>query len=74
MSLNVSISSPPDREFLVADIMLNAMQVAEVNIESGLLEIEIYPHPANSPWKFDFNEFLSSLNEAKARLNKLHEG
>jgi hypothetical protein len=73
MSLNVSISSPSDREFLVADIMLDVMQIAEVNVESGIPEIEIYPHPGNIPWKINFDEFLSSLNEAKDRLNELHQ-
>jgi hypothetical protein len=71
MSLNVSLSSPPDREYLVADIMFdNEIQVAEVNIESGDLKIEIYAHPEGSPWKLDFDEFHTSLNEAKFRLQE----
>ena len=67
-SLNVSLSSPPDRDFLVADIMLQRVQIAEVNMESGSMEIEIYSNPEGKPWKISLDNFLVALNEAKARL------
>ena len=68
MSFRISIASPPDRDFLVAEIMKGNVQVAEVNIESGKLEVEIYNHPNGKPWQLDFEEFLASLNEAQVRL------
>jgi hypothetical protein len=74
MSLTISLSSPPDREYLVADILLDdAIQVAEVNIELGTIKVEIYAHPEGIPWKLDFDEFYSCLNEAKSRLQAFYE-
>jgi hypothetical protein len=74
MSLNISVSSPPDRKYLVADIMLdNVIQIAEVNIESGAMRIAIYAHPEGTPWELDFDEFYTSLNEAKSRLREFYE-
>ncbi|MFG6102814.1 hypothetical protein U2F10_11210 [Leptothoe sp. EHU-05/26/07-4] len=74
MVLNVSISSPPDREYLVADIMLDdSLQIAEVNIGSGTLEIEIYEHPERIPWSLDFEEFYTAMKQAKLSLQEVYE-
>ncbi|NEQ42459.1 MAG: hypothetical protein F6K00_02410 [Leptolyngbya sp. SIOISBB] len=69
-SLNVSISSPPDRDFLVADIMLGTIQIAEINQETGSMEIEIYASPDNSQWKINLDDFLVALNKAKVLLSE----
>ena len=68
--LVVSLSSPPDRTNLVADIMINSVQVAEVNVESGRLEIEIYPNPNEEIWKLTLDDFLRALLESKRRLEE----
>jgi hypothetical protein len=74
MSLNIGLSSPPDREYLVADIFLDdRIQIAEVNIESGAIKIEIYAHPEGIPWELDLDELIASLNEAKSRLQGFYE-
>jgi hypothetical protein len=74
MSLHIGLSSPPDREYLVADIFLDdQIQVAEVNIESGAIKVEIYVHPEGIPWELDLDELITSLNEAKSRLQGFYE-
>lgn len=41
--LRVAIISPPDRNFLTAEIVLDNQQVAELNQEEEFLSLEIYP-------------------------------
>jgi len=64
----ICISSPPDRNNLVAEIFFDNLQWAEVNQESESLEIEFYPRPDGKPWKISFSEAVDSLNEAKLKL------
>lgn len=68
--LKVAIVSPPDRNFLTAEIMLGNEQVAELNQEQEFLSLEIYPRRDGEPWKLTYETFLKSLNEAKARLTE----
>ena len=44
----IDIASPPDREHLVAEILVGGEQWAEVNIESGRLDVELYPRGTES--------------------------
>jgi hypothetical protein len=64
----ICISSPPDREKLVAEIFFGDTQWAEINQERKALEIEFYPRPDGKPWRIDYQHALSALNEAKRRL------
>ena len=64
----VSIESPPDREKLVAGILYEDEQWAEVNQESGALALEIYPRRDGQPWSFSFDEAIAALERAKDRL------
>jgi hypothetical protein len=66
--LRISISSPPDREKLVAEISFGDEQWAEINQEREALEVEFYPRPDGEPWRIDYQDALSALNEAKRRL------
>jgi len=66
--MRVEIASPPDREKLVAPILVDNEQWAEVNQETDRLQIEIYPRRDGSPWVFDLEEVLQSLAEARRRL------
>ena len=66
--MRVELASPPDRERLVAPIMIGDEQWAEVNREEERLRIEIYPCRSGSAWVFDFEETISALLEARERL------
>jgi hypothetical protein len=68
MPLRISLSSPSDRQYLVADIFSDNVQVAEINNELGSLRIEIYAHPEGIPWEFSLDDFSSALNQAKITL------
>jgi hypothetical protein len=70
MNLNfrVCISSPPDREHLVAEIFLGDDQWAEINQENGCLEVEIYPKPNGQPWSLGLEDMLSITETAKEKL------
>jgi hypothetical protein len=64
----ICISSPPDREKLVAEIFFGDMQWAEINQEGDTLEVEFYPRPNGEPWRIDYKDALKALDEAKLRL------
>jgi hypothetical protein len=64
----ICISSPPDRDKLVVEIFFKNIQWAEVNQETGTLEVEFYPRPDGQPWKIDFSDVIASLQEAKLKL------
>ncbi|WP_163697323.1 hypothetical protein [Adonisia turfae] len=51
----------------------DSLQIAEVNIESGTLEIEIYEHPERIPWSLDFEEFYTAIKQAKLSLQEVYE-
>lgn len=65
----ICITSPPDREKLVAEINFGNEQWAELNQEDGTLQLEFYPRSKKGEfWQLSFDEVLESLNEAKRRL------
>lgn len=64
----ICISSPPDREKLVAEILFDHIQWAEINQESDILQIQIYPRPDEKPWRINLLTLISVLNEAKFKL------
>lgn len=64
----VCISSPPDREKLVAEIFFEDQQWAEMNQEGPELEIEIYPRADGQPWRISNDQMISVLEEAKKKL------
>jgi len=66
--LDISISSPPDREKLVADISFDNQQFAEINQETEALIIEFYPRKDSEPWEIDFEQVMAALLKAKKRL------
>lgn len=68
--LRVSICSPPDRKFLVAEIMLDNEQVAELNQEQNALLLEIYPRRDGQPWIVSYEVLLKALTKAKKRLSE----
>jgi hypothetical protein len=67
----VVISSPPDRERLVAEIFFGDAQWAEVLCEDGeLLEVEHYPKPDGRPWRVPLALAQEALATAANRLRE----
>ena len=62
----ILITSPPDREKLVAEIWSDENLVAEINQESDNLEIEIY---ASEKLVFSLDDLIEIFERAKKRLN-----
>jgi hypothetical protein len=67
-TVRVELSSPPDREFLVANIMVGTHEFAEVNQEEGIIRVEIYPRQDGEPWRFDYSSLVDAMTSARARL------
>jgi hypothetical protein len=66
--IKIELCSPPDRQKLVAAIMINGEQFAEVNRESDSITLEIYPRQDGQPWILGFETAMSVLFRAKDRL------
>lgn len=63
----ILITSPPDREKLVAEVWHNKILVAEINQETGRLEIEFY---LNEKIAFELDDFLEALVIAKRKITQ----
>lgn len=74
MKPKILITSPPDRENLVAEIWIDDCQFAEVSQEGDERLVEIYPHPRGGPWQIAFSEILEVLERSRARLDEMGEG
>lgn len=68
MEHRICISSPPDREKLVAEIFFGDIQWAELNHEFEDIEIEFYPRPDGQPWRISLFKAINALEGAKIRL------
>lgn len=66
----ICISSPPDREKLVAEIFFGDTQWAEITQEREVLTLELYPRKDGLPWVFDLEQALTTLQAAKKRLSE----
>jgi hypothetical protein len=64
----ICISSPPDREKLVAEIFFKDEQWAELSQETEKLILELYPNKDKRPWAFEFEEAMEALKSAAAKL------
>jgi hypothetical protein len=64
----IQLASLPDREQLVAEILFDDIQWAELNHDQGPVEVEFYARPDNAPWRIPYDVALSALRDAKARL------
>jgi len=67
--LTVDIASPPDRKRLVAMLLINNEQWAEINQESDKLTLELYPRQDGKPWVIDFDDAIQMLHTGKKRLS-----
>jgi hypothetical protein len=68
MKTEILITSPPDRQRIVAEIWCDDDQLAEVNDESGYARVEIYPRVDGEPWVLPYDELLELLKHAKTEL------
>ncbi len=64
----VCISSPPDRDKLVAEIFFGDQQWAELNQEGLELQLQIYPRNDGKPWEIPYSQIISALEDAKNQL------
>jgi hypothetical protein len=64
----ITISSPPDRRNLVAEIFFDNEQWAELSKEGENLQLDIYPKQDGQPWSLSFQKVFEVLIEAKERL------
>lgn len=64
----ICISSPPDREKLVAEIFFDNEEWAELNQEDETLKLEFYPRPNGEFWQLSWDEVIAALQEARKRL------
>jgi hypothetical protein len=67
-ALRIEVTSPPDREFVVANIMVGSDEFAEINQEAESLKMEIYPRRDGEPWRLDYEELSRVLGLAEERL------
>jgi len=61
----IEISSVPDRENVVVEIWFDETLVAEINQETGKLEIEFY---LSEKIAFELSEFQETLEMAKRKM------
>jgi len=66
--LRICISSPSDRERVVAEIFFGDVQWAELNQENDSLQIEFYQRPDGKPWRIDFQLAIEAQDDAKRKL------
>jgi hypothetical protein len=67
----ITVASLPDREHLVAEILYEGVQWAEISQERGELVIQFYSNPRKKYWEFPMDEALKVLNQAKNKLLNL---
>ena len=63
----ILITSPPDRENLVAEIWLEDQMIAEINHENENLELELFTNEKGK-LKLNYDSFLETLKKAKEKL------
>jgi hypothetical protein len=68
----ISLTGPPNREELVAEIELRGPssidQPAEIFKSGGRIMLALYPRADGEPWEFPLAEFLEAIGGATARL------
>ncbi len=69
----ITIASLPDRESLVAEILYDGVQWAEISQETDELIIQFYSHPRQKCWEFLYDEALEALELARKKLVGLGE-
>ena len=71
MEIKILITSPPDRENLVAEIWVDECQLAEISHEGEVHLVELYPHPGEGTWRISLERLQQAMKEADARLSEI---
>ncbi|MFF3851858.1 hypothetical protein [Micromonospora sp. NPDC002575] len=72
-AFRIELTSPPDRDFVVANIMVGGDEFAEISQEAESLKVEVYPRRDGGPWCLDYEELSHVLGLAKERLSGTRE-
>jgi len=64
----VQFCVPPGYQYLIAEIYLHDRHVAELNTESGYLQVDIFTPPADGSARFRLDELLPALQAAECEL------
>lgn len=64
----ITVTSLPDSEHLVAEIIYEGVQWAEISQEEKEMRIQFYPHPKKDFWEFPYYEAIAILEKAKSKL------
>jgi hypothetical protein len=67
-SIRICISSPPDRDKLVAEIFFGSEQWAEINQEQSDLQVEFYARQSGDPWLLRYDDAIAALEQGRRRL------
>jgi hypothetical protein len=66
--IELQITSPPDRERVVAELWLGNVQLAEVSNEDGTFRIEVYTPPGTNRVAIPLDELEEALRRARENL------
>jgi hypothetical protein len=66
--IEVLFASLPDREHLVAELRIDNEQVVEVNVETGMLQLQIYPCRNGRAWLLSLADMEAALQYARIGL------
>jgi len=69
MRIEVIKASVPDRDELVVELWYGDTQVAEVSRGPAGLMVELYAPFDGGTWRFELDDFVTSLLEAKRTLS-----
>ena len=64
----ITVASLPDRERLVSEIIYDGVQWAEISQETDDLIVQFYSHPRQRYWKFNLDEAIEALENAKTKF------
>ncbi len=68
-AIDVGLSSPPDRETLVADLLIDHEQLAEIRPDGDRYLVELYAKRDGSVWQVDSDDLRSAVIAAIELLN-----
>jgi hypothetical protein len=64
----ILITSPPDRDSVVAEVYFDNAQFAELRVDGSSITCEIYSRRDGKPWELDCCELREALSKAERKL------
>lgn len=68
--IRVGLISPPDRDALVADILIDHEQFAEILHRDGRVIVEVSPRRTGEPWELTVDDLLAAVTRAAESLGE----